>query len=199
MASTEKIRSKKIPNLFFQNVKSEKLINAFEAAYERFPFLHDSEMLLQQLPLSGYTMRAQPVIDYRIASTRKRKYRIQISNHLEIAQYIKLKELPHEVLVGWFAHELGHVVDYHKRSIFSLMKFIVGYVSFPTHRSGAERRADLFAMEQGFGKELMETKLYILEKSKLPDAYKDRIRKYYMSPDELEMLLLDEEPERVHF
>jgi hypothetical protein len=45
----------------------------------------------------------------------------------------------------------------------------------------------------------MATKLYILERSKLPDHYKDRIRKYYLSPDELELLLLEAEPERIHF
>lgn len=122
-----------------------------------------------------------------------------MSDHLEIAQYIKPAELPRQVLVGWFAHELGHVVDYHRRSFIGLLWFILGYVLFPTHRAGAERRADLFALEKGFGKELMATKLYILEQSGLPDSYKERIKKYYMSPDELELLLLENEPERVHF
>lgn len=198
MTVTRQVPSKKIPNLFFRNITSNHLIRAFEAAYSKFPSLHDSEVLLEQLPLSGYTMRAQPVIDYRIVSTQRRRYRIQISNHLEIAQYIQLKELPQDVLVGWFAHELGHIVDYHQRSVFSLLKFIIGYAFFPTYRAGTERRADLFAIERGFGNELMATKVYILDQSTLPSTYKDRIRKYYMSPDELEMLLLEKETERVH-
>jgi hypothetical protein len=45
----------------------------------------------------------------------------------------------------------------------------------------------------------MATKLYILDHSRLPDYYKKRIRKYYLSPDELELLLLDAEPARIHF
>ncbi|PHI18755.1 hypothetical protein CEQ90_16500 [Lewinellaceae bacterium SD302] len=122
-----------------------------------------------------------------------------MSDHLEIAQYIKPDELPDNVLIGWFAHELGHIVDYQRRTVLSMIKFILGYILLPTFRSGSERRADLFALKNGFGKELMATKLYILEQSPLPDKYKDRIKKYYMSPDELELLLLNKDPERILF
>ena len=57
---------------------------------------------------------------------------------------------------------------------------------------GAERRADLFAIEHGFGTELMATKNFILDKSTLPERYKKRIRRYYLSPTELEELLVQQ-------
>lgn len=112
-----------------------------------------------------------------------------MSDHLQVAQYIQIEELPREVLIGWFAHELGHIMDYRTRSVLSLLWFVMGYLLFPTHRMGAERRADLFALEQGFGPNLLATKTYILEHSNLPDAYKNRIQKYYLSPTELEDIL----------
>lgn len=185
--------------LQFKNVTDDHISDCFKTAYARFSELHENLMRLEQLPLKGYTMRAQPIINSRFFSTKSREYRVQLSDHLKISQYIRPAELPRDVLIGWFAHELGHVVDYHKRSALSMLKFILGYVLFSTHRAGAERRADVFALNNGFGDELMATKLYILEKSDLPDKYKDRIKKYYLSPDELELLITGEEPDRVHF
>ena len=144
-------------------------------------------------------MRAQPIFNGGIFNRKTRHYRVQMSNHVKIAQYVKPKDLPRDVVVGWFAHELGHVVDYHRKNLLSLIWFIIGYVLFPTHRTGAERRADLFALDRGFGAELMATKVYILDHSSLPNKYKKRIRKYYMSPDELELIIQDRESERVLF
>lgn len=183
----------------FDNVSSLKVQACFRAALARFPELHENTIRLEQRKIKGFTMRAQPVLNSGIFWRKRRVYRVQMSNHSKIMQHIRLEGLPEEVLTGWLAHELGHVVDYHRRTFFGLLWFIIGYVLFATHRAGAERRADLFALEKGFGTQLMATKLYILEQSDLPDRYKQRIRKYYLSPDELELLLHEQEPDRVHF
>lgn len=183
----------------FRNVSSDYLKHCFKKAYCKFPKLQRHNVQLQQLAIRGFTMRAQPVFNLQLLSRKTRSYRIQMSNHLQIAQFIKPEDLPEEVLIGWFAHELGHVVDYHRRSVWGMLRFIIGYVGWPTYRAGAERQADLFAIDRGFGEQLMATKIYILEKSDLPDHYKKRIRKYYMSPDELELLINGEETHRVHF
>ena len=186
-------------NIVFQGVDSVFLESCFREATGRFPELKTNPVRLEQLSLAGYTMRAQPVLNWSVLRRKTRHYRVQMSNHVEIAQYVKPAKLPREVLVGWFAHELGHVLDYHRKGLFALIWFIIGYLLFPAHRTAAERRADLFAIDKGFGKELMATKRYILDQSSLPEGYKDRIRRYYMSPDELEMLLKDREAERILF
>ncbi|MCB0638002.1 MAG: hypothetical protein KDC54_15340 [Lewinella sp.] len=187
------------PNLRFHHVDDEYIRSCFRDAYADFDLLHDHPLTLECLPLQHHTMRAQPIINWAFLHRATRHYRIQMSNHLAIAQYVRLAELPREVLVGWFAHELGHVVDYHRRTAAGLLQFVIGYVLFPGFRAGAERRADIYAIEQGFGEALMATKLYILEKSDLPNMYKDRIRRYYLSPTELEDMLYGESPKRVHF
>lgn len=185
--------------LSFLHVKNPRLIACFKRAYAGFPELQDNEVVLEQLPIRGFTMRAQPIPTWSGVSRSSRSYRVQLSNHLEIARHIVPAELPEEVLVGWFAHELGHVVDYHRRTPLGLLWFLLGYVLLPTYRAGAERRADLFAIERGFGPELMQTKTYILEQSKLPPRYLNRIKKYYMSPDELEEHLNELEEETPGF
>lgn len=177
--------------LQFKGIGDAKVRESFLEAYAAFPSLHHNAVTLEQLPLKGYTMRAQPIMNASVWHRKRRRYRIQMSNHLEIAQYIQPEELPSEVLIGWFAHELGHLIDYHQRNAWGLLEFTAGYFLSASQRRKAERVADLNALERGFDAELLATKRYILEKSRLPEAYKKRIRRYYLGPDELENIILE--------
>jgi hypothetical protein len=180
-------------NLKFKDITSKHIQDAFIKTYQQFTALHDHPFSLEQLSLKNYTMRAQPVINWAFWHRATRHYRVQTSDHLQLRKYIKMEELPEEVLMGWFAHELGHIMDYHNRSALNLMSFLVRYLAVPNYRMGAERRADLYAIDHGFGDELMATKLYILDQSKLPEKYKRRIKRYYLSPTELETILKTKE------
>lgn len=176
-------------NLTFKNINSQHIKDAFTKTYAQFTALHDHPFYLEQLSLKNYTMRAQPVINWAFWHRARRHYRVQTSDHLQLRKYIRIEELPEEVLMGWFAHELGHIMDYRERSALNLIFFVLRYLTVPTYRMGAERRADLYAIDHGFGDELMATKLYILDQSKLPEKYKQRIKRYYLSPTELETIL----------
>lgn len=181
--------------LHFENISSDHIKKCFTKTYEQFTALHHHPFCLQKLSLKRYTMRAQPVINWGFWYRARRHYRVQVSNHLQLRRYIKMEELPEEVLIGWFAHELGHVMDYRGRSAFNMIFFVIRYLMMPNYRMGAERRADLFAIDHGFGKELMATKRFILDQSKLPKKYKKRIKRYYLSPTELEAILQEKEAE----
>ncbi len=175
-------------NVTFKNIGSIKIRKAFLKALEGYPILQRHDLLVVRKPIKKTTMRAQPIIDNFIFDTKNRRYKIEISNHLNLSRYIKIEKLPANVLIGWFAHELGHVMDYQTRKVGNLIKFAIGYLFLPTFRLGAERRADVFAIEAGYAKEILATKKYILEKSKLPNKYKERIEKYYLSPEEVNFL-----------
>lgn len=138
-------------------------------------------------------MRAQPILNFQFWNRAKRHYRIDISNHTTLEHHVPLSELPEDVLVGWFAHELGHIVDYQHRTAIGMIRFGIGYFLMPTFRIGVERQADIYAIEHGFAEYLLATKTFILEQSSLPNHYKKRIQKYYMSPDEIAILLKQRE------
>ncbi|MGH1437729.1 MAG: hypothetical protein ACRBG0_25050 [Lewinella sp.] len=182
-------------NLTFKNITSQHIQDCFIKTYQQFTALHDHPFSFEQLSLKNYTMRAQPVINWAFWHRATRHYRVQTSDHLQLRKYIRMEELPENVLIGWFAHELGHIMDYHNRSALNLISFVVRYLAVPNYRMGAERRADLYAIDHGFGDALMATKRYILEQSKLPDQYKQRIKRYYLSPTELETILKEKESE----
>jgi hypothetical protein len=179
--------------LTFDRVEKAHLRDCFLRAYQAFPRLHTHPLSLQVRSLPHYTMRAQPVFNRHFFRRATRYYRIQMSNHLQIAQHIPLAELPEEVLVGWFAHELGHLIDYQARSAINLVALVLGYFLSSTRRLEAERRADLFALERGFGQQLLATKRYLMEHATLPSTYKLRLQKYYLSPTELEVLIQEKE------
>ncbi|TXB65538.1 hypothetical protein [Phaeodactylibacter luteus] len=175
--------------LHITNIKDQRLRRLIEQVYERFSPLHPYELEVRQHRLRKTTMNAQPVVDARFWQKARRRYRINIGEYLQLPGQINLAGLPREVMSGWLAHEMGHLCDYRERSAWGMMKFGIGYWWLANYRSGAERQADLYAIRQGFGDELQATKIYILEQSPLPDAYKSRIRKYYMSVDEVAQLI----------
>ncbi len=179
----------------FRNVRSEHLKACFLRAYQSFPKLHARRIVLQQRPMKHTTMNAQPLLDRYFFLRSRRSYRINVSNNMHLRHLVNIHELPEPVLVGWFAHELGHVIDYLNRSAAGMIRFGLGYWLFDNFRTGAERKADIFAIERGFGREIIETKKYILEKAGLPERYKKRIELYYMSPDEVALMVQEEERE----
>jgi hypothetical protein len=172
-----------------KNIDEKFVQDCFEKALLGFPPLAEQGITLLQKSVAQTNMRAQPIIDFQIFSRKHRRYKIEISNHPNFAEYLSLNDLPEDVLVGWFAHELGHVMDYLHRSVWGMIKFGLGYWLVPTFRIGAERKADIFAIQQGFAKEVMATKKYILEHSDLPNRYKQKIEKYYLSPEEVALMM----------
>lgn len=176
-------------NVKFKHIDQQFVRDCFIEALKGFPRLHKHKIILQQRSVASTNMRAQPLINFRFFSRAHRSYKIEISNHPNFAKYLILEDLPSEVLVGWFAHELGHVKDYLERNAFEMIKFAIGYWLFFNYRVGAERKADIYAIQQGYAEEVMATKKYILQQSRLPSHYKDRIERYYLSPEEVAIMI----------
>ena len=49
----------------------------------------------------------------------------------------------------------------------------------------AERAADSFAVSRGMSNYILKTKRFILDNANIDNAYKERIKQYYLSPDEI--------------
>jgi hypothetical protein len=180
-------------NIIFQNVQSERMKRLFAQALGAYPRLRDRPIYLRKLPMQYSTMRAQPVLNWQFISRATRHYRVDFSNHLEITEYVKMRELPDEVIVGWFAHELGHIVDYLDRPLRGMIAFGLGYALWSRYMRKAEKRADSIAVDHGFGAEILATKRFLMDNAALPPHYRQRLEKYYLSADEIEALILSYE------
>ncbi len=152
-----------------------------------FPELDDVHITFKfKKHLKNRVMQAQPRIKTFFKSRDKRHYKIVMSHNLQMSDTtMTLNELPSDILVGWFAHELGHVMDYKDRTGLNLVGFAVKYLTSVPFLKRSEKKADLLAADRGLGKHLIKTKRFILFKSKFSRAYKAKIKDLYPSPEEI--------------
>lgn len=131
-------------------------------------------------------MLAQPTWSGFLKSSSKRSYVILISEKFKISgEEFKTVNVPQDVLIGWIGHELGHVMDYQQRGNLNLIGFGIRYVLLKEFLKKAERAADSFAVSRGMSNYILKTKRFILDNANIDNAYKERIKQYYLSPDEI--------------
>ncbi|ELR70743.1 hypothetical protein C900_03351 [Fulvivirga imtechensis AK7] len=160
-------------------------------ALSYYPMLKDTTITFAfKESFRKHFMQAQPVISTMFRRREEREYIILMNKYFEIEdERIFIDSMPVDVLVGWIGHELGHIVDYTHRGFFSLIKFGIGYLISKSFIIGAERVADTYAIHQGLAGHLIQTKNYILNHTHLPDRFKSKIRRLYMPPEEVMMLV----------
>ncbi|MFD0860612.1 hypothetical protein ACFQ1M_00205 [Sungkyunkwania multivorans] len=163
------------------------IISEVQKALSYYPDLQDVSITFKfKDKLSTSVMKAQPTWATLFNGKKKRAYIILISRNLQIdGQKFDIHEIPKEVLIGWLGHELGHVMDYRCRSTINLIIFGLAYLISGKHIKNAEREADVFAVKAGMQDYILATKNFILNHSSLSDKYKARIKKFYLSPEEI--------------
>lgn len=166
---------------YFSPGINPKVQRAFLAVWQRYDSLHHYGFEVVQKPLSTSTMEAKPVIEIKDLLGRKRGYRLNVSQMVMDSGELLVGDLPDEVLQGWFAHELGHIVDYEKHSNLGMIGFGLRYLISDKFKREREHEADSIAIRHGFRSEIISTKRYILENDFISPLYQDQIKKYYMS------------------
>ncbi len=182
-------------NGYFSNKVIPKVIQKeAEIALSYYPKLRETPIKFQfKKDIKKSTMQAQPVFKSLLKSRKKRAYVIFISKKIKIEdEAFKITDIPSDVLIGWIGHELGHVMDYSDRSSLGLIWFGLKYLYFPKFIREAERAADTFAVSHGMGEYILKTKDFILNHAHISEPYKARIKRLYLSPEEI-MRLINEE------
>lgn len=165
-----------------------------EEALSFYPELKDKPITFQfKKNIKKSTMLAQPNFLSLLTGKKNRKYIIYISEQFKIAdKKIKTTTIPAPVFIGWIGHELGHIIDYETMSNWELIVFGIKYILFENHLIEAERRADFYAVQRGMQQYILATKNYILKHADISESYKNRIKKYYVSPEEIMHLITEE-------
>ncbi len=134
--------------------------------------------------IRGSVMQAQPVFGTLLKNKKNRRYRVNISTTFRlIHSQMPILEIPDEVMIGWIGHELGHILDYEGKTGAGMISFGYRYYFYPTFVKHAEMVADSLAVQRGMGNYIVATKRFILDHAELPQAYKDKIARLYLSPD----------------
>ncbi len=171
-------------NVHFENITSEKIKSAFLEVVQRYDTLHDHKINLKQLRIKSSTMQAQPVLNWNSLKGIK-SYKVKLALHVRDSDTLLVEDMPRNVLIGWFAHELGHLVDYAPLSTWQMIIYGIRYLTSGKFKRKAEYKADYIAIDHGFDQEIVAAKKYIFENDLMDQRYKDKISKYYMSIDEV--------------
>ncbi|MFC7358197.1 hypothetical protein ACFQO1_10885 [Jejudonia soesokkakensis] len=160
-------------------------------ALSYFPELADCKITFQfKDNIKKSTMQAQPTWGSFFGSRDNRAYIILISRKIQIdKEELSIDEIPSDVMIGWLGHELGHVMDYRNRSAFGMLIFGAKYLFSHAHIQEVERAADTFAILHGMGEYILKTKNFILDHASISERYKAKLRKLYMSPEEVMHLI----------
>ena len=184
MYNDPQLTHKEIPDILAQEIK---------VALSYYPELAETPIAFRfKKDIKKSTIQAQPAFSSLLNPRAKRKYFVFISEKIQIeTESFKITDIPSDVLIGWIGHELGHIMDYKNRSSLGLVWFGLKYLYFPKFIREAERAADTFAVSHGMGKYILVTKDFILNHAHISAKYKARIKRLYLSPEEI-MLLINE-------
>ncbi|APA66310.1 hypothetical protein YQ22_07655 [Maribacter sp. 1_2014MBL_MicDiv] len=176
-----------------QHIIPEVITKEAKIALSHYPELTDVAIEFKfKKNIKKSTMQAQPSFWSVFKSKKNRSYKILISERIKIADSVYYtKDIPSEIMIGWLGHELGHVMDYQQRSGLNLIAFGFKYITSKSYIREAERRADSYAVNHGMETYILATKEFILKKAGLTQKYVDRIKNFYLSPEEI-MVLVEE-------
>jgi hypothetical protein len=168
--------NKKIPAEIEENVLT---------ALSFYPELRNTKIdFIFKKNIKSSVMQAQPEFLTLLGKKKNRRYRINISAHFKLINAdLPILSIPDTVFIGWIGHELGHILDYEGKTNMQIVSFGYHYLFHPSFVKHAEMVADSFAVERGMGYYIVATKRFILDHAELPQAYKDKIKRLYLSPD----------------
>ncbi|GGZ53739.1 hypothetical protein GCM10008088_14270 [Mesonia mobilis] len=158
-----------------------------EVALTHYPQLKDTPIAFRfKKEIKKSTMQAQPTYASIFKSRKNRAYVILISEKFHIeGEEFSILDVEDDVLIGWIGHELGHVMDYRDRSTLNMISFALKYLFSTTHIQEVERAADTYAVKHGMYQYILATKNFILNNTSISPKYKNRIKRLYMSPEEI--------------
>ncbi len=180
------------PDVKFTDLDNQKIQRCFLEVLKKYDDLNDQKFIVVQKKIAGSTMQAQPIIKLSRLFSNKRKYKVKVATYVRDSENIRVADLPEEVLKGWFAHELGHVVDYEPFSNFQMIGFGLKYLFSSEYKRKVEYSADYRAIERGFTEEILASKRFILEQDLVSEKYIEKISKFYLPIKIVELCLEDD-------
>ncbi|MHA7130617.1 hypothetical protein [Algoriphagus namhaensis] len=175
------VPARKAKSPSFSAGMDQKIISAFLEVWQQYNSLHSYGFDVIQTQLTSSTMQAQPVIGLGDLFGKNRGYKLNVAHKVLDSGELKVADLPDEVLRGWFAHELGHIVDYENHSNVGMIAYGIRYTLSDQYKRDREHEADSIAIRHGFRQEIIATKRYLLENDFISPAYQEQLRKNYMS------------------
>lgn len=173
--------------LMTHKIIPEEIRPQAEKALSFYPELKDVPITFKfKKNIKKSTMQAQPKISGIFKKKHKREYVILISERIQIEDdSFNILDIDDEIMIGWLGHELGHIMDYQHRTGVGMIIFGLKYLYSSRYIREVERAADTYAIQHGMVDYIVATKNFILNNADISETYKERIRRLYLSPEEI--------------
>ncbi len=161
---------------------------AFYTAILHFPELQNACINLKFRNIRT-TMACRPRIGGLFKNSLERCYLISINDNKQKAE-IQYNNLTFNALVGVIGHELSHIVKYMQCSNFRVIGDGILYLS-SDFRESYEKEVDEITIKHNLGWQIFEFSSYIFYQANVSPEYLNYKKRYYYSPEELEILITE--------
>ncbi|NVO21678.1 MAG: hypothetical protein HXX13_18405 [Bacteroidetes bacterium] len=149
-----------------------------------YPELSDTRIHFKYRPIA-WTMNARPAVSNLFHSGEKDNFLVLINNNEGKHKGLSYDSLSFNIQVGFFAHEFAHILEYKEMNDLKAMRFSVRYMLFPNFKKKVERYTDYLATKHRLANPMFERVESVLNNPYASETYKNRIRRFYLSPDEI--------------
>lgn len=166
-----------------QSDRRDTLAKTFQGVLSDYSEIKKSSVKLVFTEKKRHMMWARPTI--KSFFKKEMDYIVFVSKDTIYQKF--MDTLSQDAFMGWYAHELGHVVDYNRRGKMGALWMGVQYVLFPKGRMRMENRADKIAIEHGYGCQLLAS--VNTSKAHLPNWKQKQVERFYLKLSQLEELI----------
>ncbi len=163
--------------------RRDTLTKIFQGVLSDYPEIKKNSVRLVFTEKKRHMMWARPTI--KSFFKKEMDYIVFVSKDMIYQKF--MDTLSQDAFVGWYAHELGHVVDYNMRGKLGVLWMGVEYMLFSKGRARMENRADKIAIEHGYGCQLLAS--VNTSKAHLPNWKKKQVERFYLKRSQLEKLI----------
>lgn len=167
-------------DIFIKNVP-DHLEMAFATICRLFPELKNDDIRLRFQSIS-MTMQARPNIWTLFGG--KREYFVFINTERS-RNGLLLEDIPYNAQLGIIAHELCHILDYHFKTNWEIMKTGLWYLK-KRNQEDYEKAIDYLVVKKGLGHQLRDWSYFVLNESNLTEKYKRTKETYYLRPEDID-------------
>ncbi len=164
---------------FTKNVELPSIV-----ALQYYPELVNANIVFKKHNIP-YSMDARPTFWSVFKKPKNRKYIIRINKKLQKNSGFLVDSLNFNAKVGIIGHELAHILFYHERTTIQLFNESIKYLFTKGYKRKIERQTDLITIERGLGIQVLEFRKSVDESDLVPQNYKKKQDKYYLSTDEI--------------
>lgn len=160
------------------------LMQSFEIARQGYPELDHIKIRVVFHDMGDrYFGNALPLVPWVFLGPEKRRYVINVDT-FKTNGMNAIDHAPTDAQIGFFAHELAHIYEYHTADRLHLTWLGIEYM-VRSGRTQHEHFADEEAIRRGFGPEVLAKTQYIWTEIQHDEASKRMREKFYLGVEEI--------------